>query len=137
MVATGFGILATGWLWLDPVAGIGIAGVITAGTWRLLREALNLAMDAVPAGIDPAKVEAYLVSLPGVTEVHDLHIWAMSTTESALTVHLVSPAGGVDDDSLSRICKELHDRFGIGHSTIQVGRGNAEKPCAQAPTEVV
>jgi len=89
--------LYTGWLWVDPVVGIAIALVIIAGTWGLLRDSVTMALDAVPAHIDPAKVRTYLSGLTGVTEVHDLHIWAMSTTETALTVHLVMPKGHPGD----------------------------------------
>jgi cation diffusion facilitator family transporter len=91
VVVTALVMRATGWLWLDPAASLLIAVVIVAGSWRLLRDSMNLALDAVPAHIDPVAVEAYLSGLPGVRQVHDLHIWAMSTTEAALTVHLVKP----------------------------------------------
>ena len=84
----------TGWLWLDPLTSLAIAAVILVGTWGLLRDSVDLALDAVPRGIDPAEVAGFLASQPGVSEVHDLHIWAMSTTETALTVHLVRPGGG-------------------------------------------
>ena len=127
-------ILATGWLWLDPAVSIAIAVVITVGTWGLLRDSVNLAMDAVPDAIDPAQVEAYLAAQPGVAEVHDLHIWAMSTTETALTVHLVRPGAPPDDALLARLRHELHVRFAIEHCTIQVETG---EPCPQAPAHVV
>ena len=97
VVITALLTLYTGWLWLDPVVGIVIALVIVAGTWGLLRDSVTMALDAVPAHIDPAKVRTYLSGLTGVTEVHDLHIWAMSTTETALTVHLVMPKGHPGD----------------------------------------
>jgi len=125
----------TGWLWLDPAASIAIAAVILIATWGLTRDALNLALDAVPAGIDRHAVEAYLAGLPGVTEVHDLHIWAMSTTETALTAHLVRPNAGLDDHLLVDAARELDRRFGIRHATIQVEAGNAE--CHLAPAHVV
>src|SRR5215831_5945886 len=97
----------TGWLWLDPAMSVAVAAVILATTWGLTRDAINLAVDAVPPGIDRAAVETYLAGLPGVTEVHDLHIWAMSTTESALTVHLVRPNASLDDHFLSDACRAL------------------------------
>ncbi len=124
----------TGWLWLDPVTSLVIAVVILAGTWGLLRDSVDLAMDAVPRGIDPSEVADYLVSQPGVKEVHDLHIWAMSTTETALTCHLVRPDAAPDDDLLARVRLELHERFDIVHATIQVEAG---EPCPQAPAHVV
>ena len=114
-------IMLEGWLWLDPAVSIVIAVVIFWGTWGLMKDSLNLSLDAVPANIDPVEVETYLLSLPQVTNLHDLHIWAMSTTEVALTVHLIVPGTG-DDDFLDEICHTLHNRFGIAHSTIQLER---------------
>src|SRR5439155_4020275 len=113
---TGAAILATGWAWLDPAISLVIAGVIVWGTWSLMRESLDLALHAVPSGVDPAAVGAYLGALPGVVEVHDLHIWAMSTTETALTAHLVRPDGVLDDGLLSEACHELSHRFAIQHA---------------------
>jgi cobalt-zinc-cadmium efflux system protein len=120
----------TGWLWLDPLTSLAIALVITIGTWGLLRDSIDLSLDAVPRHIDPAAVEAYLASLPGVLAAHDLHIWAMSTTEVALTVHLVKPDAVVDDALLSQIGSELAKRFGIGHATVQLELGDGA--CGQA-----
>lgn len=125
----------TGWLWLDPAVSIGVAAIILAATWGLTRHALNLALDAVPAGIDGGAVEAYLAGLPGVTEVHDLHIWAMSTTETALTAHLVRPSAGLDDHLLLEAAHELERRFGIHHVTMQIEAGDHE--CRLAPAHVV
>lgn len=127
-------IYFTNWLWLDPVASILIAIIITLGTWELLRESLDLALDAVPKNIHPAEVETYLSGLPGVAAVHDLHIWSMSTTEVALTVHLVKPDAVIDDVLLSQINTELRHKFGIAHATIQLEQGSNSHPCAQAPT---
>ncbi|MES2523153.1 MAG: cation diffusion facilitator family transporter [Gemmatimonadota bacterium] len=127
----------TGWLWLDPAVSVAIVVVIMAGTWGLLRESLDLALDAVPAGIEPEKVTAYLGALPGVEDVHDLHIWGMSTTEAALTVHLVRRNPALDDALLGRITRELHDQFGIEHVTVQFEVGDADNPCRQAPATVV
>jgi cobalt-zinc-cadmium efflux system protein len=127
----------TGWLWLDPAVSLVIVVVIAVGTWGLLRDSVNLALDAVPQGIDPDEVEAYLAALPGVAAVHDLHIWGMSTTEAALTVHLVTPDASVDDALLARINKDMHGRFGIDHTTIQFELGDAAHPCDQAPLAAV
>ena len=123
-------IQRTGAQWIDPVTGLVIAVVITVGTWGLLRDSVDLAMDAVPAGIDPAEVEAYLAALPGVTRVHDLHIWGMSTTHVALTAHLVRPGSTNDDTMLSEAGHQLHHRFGIEHVTLQVERDEAIASCA-------
>jgi cobalt-zinc-cadmium efflux system protein len=130
VVATGAVILFTHWLWLDPAVSLAISGVIVFGTWSLLREALSLALDGVPAGVDRGRVATYLASLPGVTEVHDLHIWGMSTTETALTAHLVRPGAVVDDALLAQVCGELKNRFAIHHATLQVEGGSA--PCELA-----
>jgi cobalt-zinc-cadmium efflux system protein len=135
VVVAGFLIARTGWSWLDPAMSLAISAVIVWGTWGLLRDSLNLAMDAVPPGVPVPEVEAYLRALPGITAIHDLHIWAMSTTEVALTVHLIKPDAEIDDALLGRICRELHDRFGIEHTTIQLERG--EGHCGQAPAHVV
>ncbi len=98
---------------------------------------MNLALDAVPAGIEPRAVQTYLTELPGVAKVHDLHIWAMSTTETALTVHLVMPKGYPGDAFLGTVCHELQDHFGISHSTIQVETGDPAHPCTLEPDHVV
>jgi cobalt-zinc-cadmium efflux system protein len=137
VVIAALAVMATGWLWLDPAVSIAIAIVITLGTWSLLRSSLNLALDAVPEAIDRPAIEVYLAALPGVTEVHDLHIWAMSTTEVALTAHLVRPDCPVDDGLLGRSARELAERFGIAHSTIQIESGDPDHPCRLAPAEVV
>jgi cobalt-zinc-cadmium efflux system protein len=137
VVLVGFGINATGWLWLDPAVSILIGIVIVWSTWSLLRESFNLATDAVPAGIDPHAVESYLTGLPGVEAIHDLHIWGMSTTEAALTVHLVMPEPPANDKFLHGLCGELRGRFGIGHATIQIEHGDPDLFCHQAPADVV
>jgi cobalt-zinc-cadmium efflux system protein len=128
-------IAATGWSWIDPLLSLLIAAVILVGTLDLLWQAIDLAVDAVPRGIEPDDVRNYLLALPGVTSLHDLHIWGMSTTETALTVHLVKPAAEVDDDWLAEIAHELHDRFGIAHATIQLESGNARAACRLAPDD--
>ena len=130
VVLAGLAILATGRAWLDPAVSLAIVVVIVVGTWGLLRDSVNLALDAVPEGIDMAAVQGYLGSLPAVVEVHDLHVWGMSTTETALTAHLVMPDTTCDDATLSRICGELHDRFGIEHTTLQVESGDPAHPCS-------
>lgn len=128
VVAAGL-ILLTGWLWLDPVVSLAINAVIVWGTWSLLRESLTLSLGAVPRGIDYAAVRRYLVERPGVAGLHDLHIWPLSTTETALTAHLVMPDGG-SDAFLASAAAELGTTFGIGHVTLQVeGRDAA---CALA-----
>ena len=114
---------ATGWLWLDPVVSLGIVLVIVLGTWSLLRDSLDLALDAAPRGIDPKAVGDWLAARPGVSEVHDLHIWAMSTTETAMTAHLVRPENPDNDQFLHDVCGDMARLFKIGHVTIQVERG--------------
>jgi cobalt-zinc-cadmium efflux system protein len=136
VIAAGL-IVLTGWVWLDPVMSLVIAVVITAGTWSLLRESIELATDVMPSQIDRTEVEGYLTALPGVTEVHDLHVWNLSTTEIALTVHLVRPGCGPDDGLLHDTAHELKHRFGIGHATFQVESGDGTYPCALAPGDVV
>ena len=128
VVIGGIGILMYGWQWLDPVISLIIVAAIVWGTWDLLRESLDLAVDAVPRSIEPAAVAAWLGALPGVTRIHDLHIWAMSTTESALTVHLVMPEGG-DDQFLHELTEGLEEHFAIGHTTVQIERQDAGDGC--------
>jgi cobalt-zinc-cadmium efflux system protein len=127
-------IMATGWLWVDPAISLCIAGVVLVSGWGLARDSVNLALDGVPKGIELAQVREYLVQLEGVTELHDLHVWAMSTSETALTAHLVRP-GGYDDVFLHRICEELWQRFNIHHATLQIEASG--EVCRLAPAEVV
>ncbi|MDO8294207.1 MAG: cation diffusion facilitator family transporter [Gallionella sp.] len=117
----------TGWTWLDPAISLVIAVVILLGTWDMLRHSLRLSLDGVPASIELDEVSDYLSGLPGVSAIHDLHVWAMSTSETALTVHLIMPDGQPDDDFLCRVANALHDKFDIDHTTIQVETGN--HPC--------
>jgi cobalt-zinc-cadmium efflux system protein len=117
VVVAAFLIRATGWLWIDPVTSLAIVVVITLGTWGLLRDSVALAMDAVPGGVAPEAVRAHLAGQPGVSEVHDLHIWGLSTTETALTVHLVCDETAVRPHFMA---SDLQARFGIGHVTVQV-----------------
>jgi cobalt-zinc-cadmium efflux system protein len=135
VVLSGIIIIATGALWVDPAMSIIISIVIALGTWSVLRDSFNLAADAVPTHIDPAGIEAYLRSVEGVCEVHDLHIWAMSTTHVVLTAHLVIPEGRVEDDLLFQISRTLHDRHGIEHTTLQIERG--ERGCELADEHVI
>ncbi|MEH6951436.1 cation diffusion facilitator family transporter [Nitrobacter sp. NHB1] len=129
-------IMATGWLWLDPTMSFVIVAVIVSSTWGLLRESTAMSLAAVPPGIDPDAVRAFLAGHPGVASIHDLHIWPMSTTETALTAHLVMPAGNPGDAFLTETCRELQRRFGIGHATLQV-ETSADAACALAPDHVV
>ncbi len=137
VVMAGAAILATGWQWLDPAAGLVVGAAIVAGTWSLLREAVYLSLDAVPQGIDRAAVKAYLDALPGIVEVHDLHIWGLSTTETALTAHLIYDDGAPRDALLPDICTQIHERFGIGHATIQLETPELARQCALRPDHVV
>lgn len=116
-------VLLTGWQWLDPLISFAILALIAYGSWDLLRETMQLVLQAVPAGIDPAAVRRFLLAQPGVTQVHDLHIWPLSTRDTALTVHLVRPAGQSDNDFLRRLQQALQHEFGIGHCTVQVEHG--------------
>jgi cobalt-zinc-cadmium efflux system protein len=131
VVIAGLAIKLTGLYWIDPAISLLIVAVIAMGTWSLLRESIRLALHAVPEGIDIEKVETYLVSLPNVTAVHDLHIWPISTTQTALTAHLEMPTGSQGDRFLHKVCAELHQQFGIEHATIQIEQ-NAEA-CSLAP----
>jgi cobalt-zinc-cadmium efflux system protein len=137
VVAAGAAILVTGLNWLDPLASLVIAVLIVWGTWGLLREAIMMSLNAVPQGVDGARVESYLRSLPGVCEVHDLHIWAMGTTETAMTAHLVRPGAGLDDHLLHDVSHELERRFGISHATLQIEAGDTDHACRLAPDHVI
>ena len=136
VVAAGLVILLTGWLWLDPLVSLAINAVIVWGTWGLLRDSVGMSMAAVPRGIDPAKVRAFLAGRTGVAGVHDLHIWPMSTTEIALTCHLEMPAGHPGDAFIHDLCEDLAERFRISHSTVQI-EVDPTLACALAPDGVV
>jgi cobalt-zinc-cadmium efflux system protein len=136
VVAAGFVILLTGWAWIDAVTSLAIVAVIIWGTWGLLRDSVAMSLGAVPRGIDPAAVRGVLQRCEGVVQVHDLHIWPMSTTEVALTCHLVIPAGAPGDGYLLEIAQRLKHEFGIAHATIQV-ETDPDSPCALAPDHVV
>ena len=136
VVVSGLLILRTGMTWIDPVTGLIIVGLIAWGTWGLFKDSVRMGLLGVPDGIDHAKVRAFIAAQPGVSAVHDLHIWPMSTTETALTAHLVMPGGCPGDDFLHELAHELEHDFGIGHATVQVERA-ADESCALASEAVV
>ena len=129
VVVAGIAIMLTGWIWLDPVISLFIVVAILVGTWHLLRDSINLSIDAVPQGIDVSLVKNYLNSLENVSDIHDLHVWALSTTETALTVHLVSTAEMIDNCFLREIQEHLHHHFNIAHATIQVENEIGDYTC--------
>jgi cobalt-zinc-cadmium efflux system protein len=129
VVIIGIAIMYTGWVWLDPVISLAIVLVILIGTWNLLKESINLSIDAVPEGIDITGITNYLNSLDEVSEIHDLHVWALSTTETALTVHLVTNGNLSDNQLLQNVRQHLHDEYDIEHATIQVENGKLENNC--------
>jgi cobalt-zinc-cadmium efflux system protein len=129
VVLAGVIIMLQGWLWVDPAISLAIVVIILAGTWTLLRDSINLAIDAVPQGIDMAGIRDYLTGLKNVCQIHDLHVWALSTTEIALTVHLVVTDESLSNELLHRVQRHLHDRFGIEHSTIQVETSDEDYNC--------
>ena len=136
VVVAGIVIMFTGWAWLDAATSLVISAVIVWGTWGLLRDSMAMSLDAVPPGIDPGAVRSYLETCAGVVQVHDLHIWPMSTTEVALTCHLVIPAGPPGDAYLMEIAHYLKEDFGIHHATMQV-ETDLQSACALAPDHVV
>jgi cobalt-zinc-cadmium efflux system protein len=129
VLVAGLVVLFTGWFWLDPLVSIAIVLVIMLGTWSLLRASLHMVMAGVPANVDAAKVAQFLLEQPGVTDVHDLHIWGMSTTDTALTAHLVMPSGYPGDAVIDEINLQLQRQFSIGHCTLQVELGTTEHAC--------
>jgi len=137
VVIAGLIVWQTGWAWVDPVTSIVVSIVILRGTWRLVREAMNLLLDAVPAHIDAEAVQSYLAGLPDVTGVHDLHIWSMSTTEVALTAHLIVPWNTCSPLMIEQACHELEHRFKIGHVTIQLEPNGEGKDCVQGVKDAV
>jgi cobalt-zinc-cadmium efflux system protein len=132
VVISGALILFYGMNWIDPVISLVIAGVIFLSTWGLLRDSLNLAVDAVPRNVDPEAVRNYLSELPGVRALHDLHIWPMSTTDTALTAHLVMDVFPDSDHFLAEVAHVLEDRFSINHPTVQLERYDSEVVCHQS-----
>ncbi|QDU86800.1 Cadmium, cobalt and zinc/H(+)-K(+) antiporter [Pirellulimonas nuda] len=123
VVIAGLAIWYTGAQWIDPVTSLLVAAVVFFATWGLLKESVNLSIQAVPQGIDPVEVARFLAQVDGVASIHDLHIWAMSTTQNALTVHLVTPDLERTDPFLHQLKHDLHDRFGIDHMTVQIEHG--------------
>ena len=136
VVAAGLVILLTGWLWLDPLVSLAVNAVIVWGTWGLLRDALGMSVAAVPRGLDASAVRAFLSTHPAVASLHDLHIWAIGTTDIALTCHLVTPQGHPGDAVLHELAAELAKRFRINHATMQI-ETDAQGVCALAPDHVV
>jgi cobalt-zinc-cadmium efflux system protein len=130
VVVAGGIILITDWNWLDPLISLLIVAVIVASTWGLLRDSTQLALSAVPKNVDLAAVETYLRNLKGVTDIHDLHIWGMSTTDTALTVHLVLPSGYPGDFFMDAIMHTLKEKYAINHCTLQVEQGTTHHDCA-------
>jgi cobalt-zinc-cadmium efflux system protein len=129
VVVAGGVILATGWLWVDPVVSLAIVAVVFVGTWSLLRESMDYAMDAVPKSVDLPGIRSYLEDFENVERIHDLHVWPLSTTEIALTVHLVVDSGALDNAFLLELQQHLHDEFGIEHATIQLESALDETVC--------
>ena len=130
-------VWVTGWQWLDPVTSLAVSAAVVAMKWGLLKDAVASVIDAVPEHVDYQSVRDYLSELPNVSEVHDLHIWRLSSTETALTAHLVLPSSAHRPTLLHEVCKQLHDRFEIAHSTLQLEAPNAGQPCALAPEDKV
>jgi len=126
VVVAGLVVMYTGWSWLDPAVSLVIVLIIVAGTWSLMKESVQMALAGVPAGVDAGKINSFLATRPGVTEVHDLHIWAMSTTENALTAHLVMPGGYPGDAVIDEVVAQLRADFSIHHCTLQVEQGTTK-----------
>jgi cobalt-zinc-cadmium efflux system protein len=134
VVVSGLIIMGTGWAWVDPAVSLAIVALIVLSTWSVLRESLRMVLAAVPSSVDSHKVGAYLATLPGVSDTHDLHIWSMSTTETALTAHLVMPAGYPGDVAIDAIARRLKEEFAIHHCTLQIEQGTTDHECClQAP----
>ncbi len=136
VVVAGAVVLLTGWDWVDPATSLLICVVIVWGSWSLLKDSVRMSLAAVPPNVEPAEVRSYLGQLPGVAQLHDLHIWPMSTTETALTCHLVMPGGHPGDEFLMDAARELQHRFSIGHATIQIETSEATR-CVLEPEKVV
>lgn len=132
VVVAGGLILLTGWLWLDPAISLLVTLAIVVSTWQLLKESTNLLLDSVPEHIDPAEIDGWLREQPGVSDLHDLHIWSVSTTDVVLTVHLVMPAMPADDRFLAALRQRLYDRFAIGHSTVQIEQATPDTDCQRS-----
>lgn len=131
VVLAGAIVYFTAWQWVDPVVGLVIVGIIAFGSWNLLRRSVELILGAVPYGIDQKAIATYLKKLPGVEAIHDLHIWGLSTQETALTAHLVMPCDRLSDQAYQQINETLADQFQIQHVTLQVEQGQRKFPCRQ------
>ena len=129
VVVAGGAIMFTGWLWLDPLISLFIVFIVLIGTWNLLRDSLNLSIDAVPKGIELSEIREYLENIEDVVQVHDLHVWALSTTQTALSVHLIRSNENVDNSFLNEVHRYLHDRFHIEHVTIQIEKSDGSNGC--------
>jgi len=129
VVIIGIAIYFTGWLWLDPVISLFIVIIILISAWALLKESINLSIDAVPQGINMPDIQSYLNNLDDITSIHDLHVWALSTTEVALTVHIVTTNKEINNQFIEKVQLHLHDVFNIDHSTIQIETANNENSC--------
>jgi cobalt-zinc-cadmium efflux system protein len=134
---SGVAMIASGWLWIDPAVSLAVSVLIVYSTWGVLRESLDLSLHSVPSSVRLGAVMDYLQHLSGVASVHDLHVWAMSTTETALTAHLVMPQGHPGDTFLASAAHHLEHHFGICHATLQIEQGDPEHPCKLAPDDVV
>ena len=134
-VVAGAIIWLTHWNWIDPVISLVVAGAIVAATWSLLRKSVAMSMDAVPEGLDTGKITATLAAIPGVISVHDLHVWPVSTTETALTAHLVRGDAGDDGALLTAAQHQLEESFGIQHATLQLETSDFDCNCAFAVAE--
>ncbi len=129
VVVSGALIAWTGWLWLDPLVSLGIVVVIIGGTWGLFRDSVRMSLDAVPRDVDLAAVASFLRACPGVIDLHDLHVWSLSTTETALTAHLVMPGGSAEEGYVVTVAEALKTRFSIGHATLQLEAGRCAQGC--------
>lgn len=137
VVIAGGAIILTGWLWLDPVISLLIVLVVLVGTWHLLKDSLNLSIDAVPKNIDITEIREYLNSFDNISQIHDLHIWALSTRKNALSVHLVTRNESIDNVFLKHVQEHLHHHFNIGHTTIQIEKEDSSYVCALDSPECV
>lgn len=129
VLLSGLAVMGTGWTWLDPAVSLAIVAIIMASTWSLLKQSLKMVMAAVPESVDAGAIDQFLRGRDGVRDVHDLHIWAMSTTETALTAHLVMPGGYPGDQAIDDIAKRLKEEFSVHHCTLQVEQGTTEHAC--------
>ena len=137
VVIAGVAIMLTGLDWIDPLVSLAITVAIVAGTWELFRESIDLSLDAVPRGVDTEAISAALAAVPGVAEVHDLHVWAASTSEVSLTAHLVVPEADAHESALSAATTLLRDRFHVAHTTLQLEREAVGRACSQRPADAL